>query len=111
MRSLLLWAVLALLPTMTACPPSPVNPPPDADGAGPPTPPTPATDASGDCAAACAALKGAGCTLGSQDTCGTFMSTVDGTLREPGGPALRCADVAKITTRAQAQALGFVCSP
>ena len=109
MRSLLLWVVLALLPT--ACTPSNVNPPPDADGAGPP--PAPATEAGADCAAACAALKAAGCTLGSQDTCGTFMTTVDGVLREPGqaGAALRCADVAKITTKAQAQALGFVCSP
>lgn len=105
------WAAL------TGCPPQPVVPPPDASDALAP-PPVPVGDSSpqpapsGDCAAACAALSAAGCSLGAQPDCPTFLTRDlgSGKVANPAtSKPLGCADVSAVHTKTDAQKLGFAC--
>jgi hypothetical protein len=66
-----------------------------------------------DCAAACEALKAAGCPVGAMLDCGSLMmrDTTSGKWTNvASGKPLACADVAAVKTKADAQKLGFVCS-
>lgn len=107
---------------LAGCPaPAPVTPPsPDAsDASALGETATPACDASAACANACAALAAATCPLGGAQGCPCFMQTLS-SAGQPGGTggglankatghALTCDDAAKVKTKADAIALGFVC--
>lgn len=87
---------------LSACPPSPVTPPPDADAA-----------PSASCATACAALAAAGCSLGKQSDCPAFLTRDLGSGKVPNaatGRPLTCGDVASVKTVPDAQLLGFACN-
>lgn len=113
-RALLPFALLAIAALVTACPPSP----------GPLPPPSPdASDASAvgdvvppldDCQKGCAALVKIHCALGDGGTdCVDSLRVDDESRKErtPSGQPLTCAAVAAITSKADAQRLGFVCPP
>jgi hypothetical protein len=81
-----------------------------------PAPPTPeASDGSeSDCVMACAALSAAGCSVGAQSDCPAFLTRDLGIGKVPNPTTqkpMTCADVAGVRTKANAQALGFVCAP
>jgi hypothetical protein len=104
-------------PTPDDAGPTPVvdaapTPPPVVDAA--PTPPAPpdAGPVTADCTAACAALKAAGCSLGEPADCPAFLTRDLGTghvTNKSNSKPLTCADTKKVTSKAGAQALGFVC--
>jgi len=82
---------------------NPPSPPPDAA----PPPPAP-----GDCAAACAALRTAGCSLGDAGDCPTFLSGLIATGKQANPVTSRpitCTDIATVKTKADAVTLGFSC--
>ena len=105
-----LTAMFAL--ALTACPPAPVAPPPDASDAQTPPPPTP--PAAGDCAAACATLAAAGCSIAGAG-CANFLQVMSTAGKTPnpanGNRPLMCSDItpATVKTKADAQKLGFAC--
>jgi hypothetical protein len=99
-RLAVLAVALASL-ALAACP----SPSPSGDGGSPP-----ATT----CSAACESLAAAGCLVGKDPSCPSFLSTVE-VSKQQANPAtsrpVTCADVVAIKTRADAQRLGFVCAP
>lgn len=107
--------LLLLVAALAACPPLPVPPPnPDASDAMPPVPmgdalPPPSTP----CEAACAALRGAGCSEGAALDCARVLGHLDGQriVRTPSGVPLTCAAVATVHTHAEARAQGIACEP
>lgn len=85
-----------------------VSPAPDADAA-----PAPIAGPDGSlmtpCQAACAALAAVGCVAPAGD-CVRTLSRIDGdpgVEKEPNGSPLTCADVARVRSKAEAQALGI----
>jgi len=72
------------------------------------TPPPPTST----CSAACGALAGAGCSIGSSAGCPAFLSTVEASHQQANPVTSRpvtCADVLAVKTKADAVKLGFVC--
>jgi hypothetical protein len=112
-------AVLCLF--ACACPPqpTPVVPVPDAsDASALGESAAPSCDAGATCTSACAALSAATCPLGGAQGCGCFMQSlstagqtggIGGLANKATGRPLTCDDVAKVKTKADAIALGFVC--
>jgi hypothetical protein len=108
--------LVVLLSAFCACTPqsTPVTPTPDASdasafGEASPQPPVAAA-----CASACAALTAAKCGVGGAQGCPAFMQTLSNSGQQANpatGKALTCADVMAVKTAADAQKLGFVCSP
>lgn len=124
-------ACLLCLLLLVGCPPSPVPPPvpPDAtDSAVPvdapvtivdsPSPvvdaPLPPADASNKCAAACAAMKAAGCTEGAALSCIGRMQTISDKRLNPNPSKhnlpVTCDDLASVKTPADVRANGEPCT-
>jgi hypothetical protein len=94
-----------LLLALTACPPTPAVPPPDASDAAP----------QATCAAACSALAApaVACPIGAAASCPAFLTQLSSSGQYApydAGP-VTCAEIAAVKTSADARRLGFTCGP
>jgi hypothetical protein len=113
LRRLISAAAAAVVLTGCLNLPVPGPVPPDATDAAPPRPPMPMADASPDrCAAACAALRLAGCGLGDAGDCAGYLGALEASGHVPNAAThmpFLCADVVAVKVKADARAIGFGC--